>query len=53
MLPILYLFNNGFQYFKMGYASAWAWLIFLVIMLLTAANLWASKRWVYYEGERK
>lgn len=53
MVPILYLFNNAFQYFKMGYASAWAWLIFAAIMTLTAINLWGSKRWVYYEGERK
>jgi multiple sugar transport system permease protein/multiple sugar transport system substrate-binding protein len=53
MVPVLYLFNNAFQYFKMGYASAWAWLIFLVVMVLTALNLWGSKRWVYYEGERK
>ncbi len=32
MVPVLYLFNNAFQYFKMGYASAWAWLIFFVVM---------------------
>lgn len=53
MVPVLYLFNNAFQYFKMGYASAWAWLIFAVVMALTALNLYGSKRWVYYEGERK
>jgi ABC-type sugar transport system permease subunit/ABC-type glycerol-3-phosphate transport system substrate-binding protein len=53
MVPVLYLFRNAFEYFKMGYASAWAWLMFLVVMLLTAFNLLASKRWVYYEGERK
>jgi multiple sugar transport system permease protein len=53
MVPVLYLFNNAFQYFKMGYASAWAWLIFAVVMLLTALNLYGSKRWVYYEGDRK
>jgi multiple sugar transport system permease protein len=53
MVPILYLFANAFSYFKMGYASAWAWLIFAVVMALTALNLWGSKRWVHYEGERK
>jgi multiple sugar transport system permease protein len=53
LVPVLYLFNNAFQYFKMGYASAWAWLIFFVVMSLTALNLIAGKRWVYYEGERK
>ncbi len=53
MVPILYLFNNAFQYFKMGYASAWAWLMFFVVAGLTALNLFISKRWVHYEGERK
>ncbi len=53
LVPVLYLFNNAFQYFKMGYASAWAWLIFAVVMVLTAINLYGSSRWVYYEGERK
>src|SRR5205814_1802100 len=53
MVPVLYLFNNAFQYFMMGYASAWAWLMFAVVMALTAANLYFSKRWVHYEGERK
>lgn len=53
IVPVLYLFNNAFQYFKMGYASAWAWMIFGVVMLLTAINLYGSKRWVHYEGERK
>jgi multiple sugar transport system permease protein len=53
MVPVLYLFNNAFQYFKMGYASAWAWLLFAIVLALTAVNLWGSKRWVYYEGERK
>ena len=52
-VPVLYLFNNAFQYFRMGYASALAWLIFLVVMLLTAVNLWGSKRWDYYEEEAK
>jgi multiple sugar transport system permease protein len=53
MVPVLYMFNNAFQYFKMGYASAWAWMIFAVVLLLTALNLWGSKRWVHFEGDRK
>jgi len=52
-VPVLYLFNNAFQYFKMGYASAWAWLIFAVVMALTVLNLATSRRWVHYEGERR
>jgi multiple sugar transport system permease protein len=46
---VLYLFRNGWQYFKMGYASALAWVLMLIIMALTLITLWASRRFVYYE----
>ncbi len=46
---VYYLFNNAFSYFKMGYASAMAWILFLVIFVLTMIQLWLSKRWVHYE----
>jgi multiple sugar transport system permease protein len=49
---VLYLYRNGFQYFKMGYASALAWILFLIIMILTALVFRSQSRWVYYEGER-
>ena len=52
-VPVIYIFNNAFQYFKMGYASACAWILFFVVMVLTAINLYGSKRWVHYDGERK
>ena len=35
----------------MGYASAMAWLLFVVIITLTLVQLRLSRRWVYYEGE--
>jgi multiple sugar transport system permease protein len=44
-----YLFKNAFQYFRMGYASALAWILFLVVLVLTLSQLWLSKRWVHYE----
>jgi multiple sugar transport system permease protein len=44
-----YLFKNAFQYFRMGYASALAWILFLVVLGLTLMQLWFSKRWVHYE----
>jgi ABC-type sugar transport system permease subunit/ABC-type glycerol-3-phosphate transport system substrate-binding protein len=44
-----YLFKNAFQFFRMGYASALAWILFLVVLLLTLSQLWLSKRWVHYE----
>jgi multiple sugar transport system permease protein len=50
---MMYLFNNAFQYFKMGYASALAWILFVVILVITGIQFWGSRRWVYYEGERR
>jgi multiple sugar transport system permease protein len=44
-----YLWQNAFSSFQMGYASALAWILFLVIMLCTAAVLFISRRRVYYE----
>lgn len=48
----LYLYQNAFQYFKMGVASAQAWVMFVLVMLLTLAVFRSSARWVYYGGER-
>jgi multiple sugar transport system permease protein len=44
-----YLFKQAFQYFRMGYASALAWILFLIVFVLTVLQLWSSKRWVHYE----
>ncbi|MCX8064015.1 MAG: sugar ABC transporter permease [Candidatus Hydrogenedentes bacterium] len=46
-----YLFNNGFQYLRMGYASALAWVLFGIILIFTLLQLKISQRWVYYERE--
>ncbi|MHB1294166.1 MAG: carbohydrate ABC transporter permease [Anaerolineae bacterium] len=45
---VLYIFEKGFRFFQMGYASALAYLLFLVIMLLTVFQLRMEKRWVHY-----
>jgi multiple sugar transport system permease protein len=47
---VLYLFQKGFQDFRMGYASALAWVLFLIILTMTLFQMWLSRRWVYYEG---
>ncbi|RIQ20593.1 carbohydrate ABC transporter permease [Jiangella rhizosphaerae] len=44
----LYLFQSGFQAFDMGYASAMAWGLFIVIGAVTALNFAASRYWVHY-----
>ncbi|WP_454042381.1 carbohydrate ABC transporter permease [Cellulosimicrobium sp. Marseille-Q8652] len=50
---VIYLFQEGFQELHMGYASALAWLLFVVIMLVTVVQLLVSRRLVYYEGEQR
>ena len=45
----LYLYQRGFNNFDMGYASALAWLLLLIIAAFTALNFWAAKRWVFYD----
>ncbi|HWP41496.1 MAG TPA: sugar ABC transporter permease, partial [Tepidisphaeraceae bacterium] len=44
-----YLFKQAFGYFRMGYASALAWILFLVVLGLTLVQLWLGKKWVHYE----
>lgn len=46
----LYMWKQAFERFNMGYASAMAWLLFLVVMIITILNLKFAKHWVYYEG---
>ena len=52
LVYMIYLFQNAFQFFRMGYASAMAWLLFLIILVITVVQLRIGKRYVYYEGER-
>ncbi|MDL2301911.1 sugar ABC transporter permease [Lachnospiraceae bacterium OttesenSCG-928-D06] len=44
------LWRQAFKYMDMGTSSAMAWLLFLVVMMLTAVVFGTSKKWVYYEG---
>jgi multiple sugar transport system permease protein len=47
----LHIYNNAFSYFKMGYASALAWVFVIVLLIFTFFQLNLSRRWVYYGGE--
>jgi multiple sugar transport system permease protein len=49
----LYLYRNAFEYFKMGYASALAWILFFILLALTALVFRSSTFWVYYESQRQ
>jgi multiple sugar transport system permease protein len=54
---VLYLYDRAFGklgrgLLQMGYASAMAWILFVIILVITLIQLWLSKRWVHYESER-
>lgn len=44
-----YLFKQAFQFFRMGYASALAWILFLVVLALTLLQMRLSRKWVHYD----
>ncbi len=44
---VYYLYKNGFSYFKMGYASAIAWVLFLITFIFTLIQLKLQKKWVF------
>jgi multiple sugar transport system permease protein len=50
LFMVLYLYRLGFEQFRMGYASAVAWLLFIVILVFTIAQLQLAKSRVHYEG---
>lgn len=49
----LYTYNNAFKHHKLGYASANAWVMFIIILVLTAIVFRSSSAWVFYETEAK
>ncbi len=53
LMYMVYLYTQAFRYFEMGYASAMAVVLFLVVMALTVLIFRSSGTWVYYEGARR
>jgi multiple sugar transport system permease protein len=47
----LHIYTRAFRYFEMGYASALAWIFFILMFAFTFIQFRASRRWVYYAGE--
>jgi multiple sugar transport system permease protein len=47
----MYLYDNAFLYLNMGYASAMAWIMLLIVLVLTGLAFWSSSRWVHYQGK--
>jgi len=50
---VLYLYNKAFDFYDMGYASALAWILLVVVLVLTGIVLRTSGRFVHYEGLRQ
>lgn len=50
---VLYMFQQGFQYLHMGYATAMAWVLLAIVLVITLVQFAFSGRWVYYEGEAR
>ena len=46
---VYFIYENGFKFFKMGYASAASWIPFLIVAAFTAIYFWSQKRWVHYQ----
>jgi multiple sugar transport system permease protein len=51
MFYSLYLYQQAFSYLHLGYASAMAWILFVIVVVLTLAFFRSSSRWVYYANE--
>ena len=47
----VYLYQNAFEYSQMGYACAMAWVLFMIILLLTWVATRATRKMIYYSGE--
>lgn len=52
LFMVLNIYRQGFQFFNMGFASALAWELFVIVIGFTIAQFYLSKRWVYYEVEK-
>jgi len=46
---VYFIYENGFKFFKMGYASAASWVLFLIVAFFTAIYFWSQNRWVHYQ----
>jgi multiple sugar transport system permease protein len=53
MFYVLYLFNNAFRTYRMGTAAAQAWILFIIVLVLTVLMFRVSRRFVYYESDEE
>jgi multiple sugar transport system permease protein len=50
LVYLIYLYRNAFSFFRMGYSSAMAWVLFVIILALTIVNFRFARYWVHYES---
>lgn len=50
---VIWLWSTAFEQLRMGYASAIAWILFVVVLTFTVIQLALAKKWVFYEGGLK
>jgi multiple sugar transport system permease protein len=53
IIMILYIYYRAFRDFAMGYASALSWVLFMIVLVLTAVNFGLARFWVHYEGAER
>lgn len=51
LMMVPYVYDNAFRFYHMGYASALAWVLFVIILIFSTIVLKTSKRWVFYESD--
>ena len=49
----LYIYEESFRYFNLGYGSALSWVMFALVGGFSALSFWSSKYWVFYAGEKE
>ena len=49
----LYIYDQSFRYFNLGYGAALSWVLFALVAGLSAISFWSSKYWVFYSGEKE
>jgi multiple sugar transport system permease protein len=53
LMYAIYIFREAFEFFDLGFASAMAWLLFLISMIITTIQFFGSRRFVFYQGSQR
>ena len=49
----LYIYDQSFRYFNLGYGSALSWVLFALVAGLAGLSFWSQRYWVFYAGEKE